>query len=144
MIMSLVTSGVSQARDSVLADFVMHERQIGEICILDLKGKITCGEGSRALREAIRHLVEEGRDRILLNFARIGYADSSCIGELVAGSTLVRRQGGQLKFVHLTPNLKALCGLMNLRSVFDVYDDEQVAISAFEDLWPSSVGVEML
>jgi anti-sigma B factor antagonist len=65
-----------------MAELNITERQAGDVTVLDMSGKITIGEGSVALRTAIRRLLEEQKKRILLNLAGVGYIDSSGIGEL--------------------------------------------------------------
>ena len=40
-----------------MADINISERQAGDVTILDLNGKVTIGEGSVALRNAIRRLL---------------------------------------------------------------------------------------
>jgi anti-anti-sigma factor len=64
---------------SEMAELNINERQAGDVTVLDMSGKITIGEGSVALRTAIRRLLEEGKKRILLNLAGVGYIDSSGI-----------------------------------------------------------------
>ena len=49
-----------------MAELNISERQVGDVTILDMDGKITIGEGSVALRTAIRRLLEEGKKKILL------------------------------------------------------------------------------
>ena len=44
-----------------MAELNISERQVGEVTVLDMDGKITIGEGSVALRTAIRRLLEEGK-----------------------------------------------------------------------------------
>ena len=71
-------------------------RLVDGIVILDLSGRITLGEGSVQLRDAIRDLVAQGQKNILLNLGDVNYIDSSGIGELVSAFTTVKNQGGQL------------------------------------------------
>ena len=47
----------------------IEERQVGEIMILDLKGKITLGEGDEVLKDKINSLILQNKKRILLNLA---------------------------------------------------------------------------
>ena len=77
-----------------MAELNIKERQAGDITILDMDGKITIGEGSVALRTAIRRLLEEGKKKILLNLAGVGYIDSSGIGELVSSFTAINKEQG--------------------------------------------------
>src|SRR5438445_10130338 len=65
-----------------MAELDIKERQAGDVTILDLSGSVRIGEGSIALRNAIRGLVEGGKNKILLNLGGVNYMDSSGIGEL--------------------------------------------------------------
>ena len=115
-----------------MAELNIRERQAGDVTILDLEGKITIGEGSVSLRSAIRRLIEEGKKKILLNLAGVGYVDSSGIGELVSSYTTINREGGQLKLLKLTQKIKDLLTITKLLTVFDVYTDEAEALNSFQ------------
>ena len=115
-----------------MAELNIRERQAGDVTILDMDGKITIGEGSVALRTAIRRLLEEGRKKILLNLAGVGYIDSSGIGELVSSYTAIDKGEGQLKLLNLTEKLRDLLAITKLLTVFDVYEDETEALNSFK------------
>jgi len=106
-------------------------RQVDGVTILDLAGRITLGEGSVTLRDAVKDTVAKGAKKILLNLKDVDYIDSSGLGELVAGYTTVKNQGGELKLLHLTDKVHDLLQITKLYTVFDIYDDETHAISAF-------------
>lgn len=116
-----------------MAELSIKERQAGDITILDMDGKITIGEGSVALRTAIRRLLEEGKKKILLNLKGVGYIDSSGIGELVSSFTAITKEpGGELKLLNLTQKLQDLLGITKLLTVFDCYTNESDALSEFK------------
>jgi anti-sigma B factor antagonist len=116
-----------------MAELNIRERQAGDITILDMDGKITIGEGSVALRSAIRRLLEEGKKKILLNLKGVGYIDSSGIGELVSSFTAITKEpGGELKLLNLTQKLQDLLGITKLLTVFDTFDSESDALSSFK------------
>jgi anti-sigma B factor antagonist len=106
-------------------------RQVDGVTILDLSGRITLGEGSVQLRDAIRDLLAKGQKKILLNLADVNYIDSSGIGELVSAFTTVKNQGGELKLLNLTKKVHDLLQITKLYTVFDVQDDETTAIGSF-------------
>ena len=106
-------------------------RQVDGVTILDLSGRITLGEGSVQLRDAIRDLLAKGSKQILLNLADVNYIDSSGIGELVSAYTTVRNQGGELKLLNLTKKVHDLLQITKLYTVFDVKDDEASAVASF-------------
>jgi|SRR3954453_7453947 anti-sigma B factor antagonist len=115
-----------------MAELNIKERQGGDITVLDMDGRITIGEGSVALRSAIRRLLEEGKHKILLNLAGVGYIDSSGIGELVSSYTAINKEAGQLKLLNLTEKLRDLLAITKLLTVFDVYESESEALNSFK------------
>ena len=106
-------------------------RQVQDVTIVDLTGRITLGEGSSVLRDTVKDLAAKGQKKILLILGDISYIDSSGIGELVAAFTSVRNQGGEMKLLHLTKKMHDLLQITKLYTVFDVKDDEAEAVKAF-------------
>ena len=115
-----------------MAELEVNERQAGDVTILDMTGAVRIGEGSIALRDAIRGLADSGKKKILLNLAGVNYVDSSGIGELIANYTTVSRQGGQLKLLNLTDRIQNLLVITKLLTVFDVYESEAEALNSFK------------
>ena len=108
------------------------ERVVGNVTILDLKGKITLGEGDEALKEKINTLIQQDRKKLLLNLAEVPYIDSAGLGEIVRTYTTVSRQGGQLKLLNLTKRITDLLSITKLLTVFDTFDAEQEALDSFK------------
>lgn len=106
-------------------------RQVGDVVVVDVAGRITLGEGSSKLRENIRSLVAKGHKKVLLNLGDVSYIDSSGIGELVSAFTTITNQGGVLKLLNLTKRVKDLLQITKLYTVFEVFDDEAEAIRSF-------------
>ncbi len=115
-----------------MAELNIAERQSGDVTILDMDGKITIGEGSVALRGTIRRLLEENKKKVLLNLAKVGYIDSSGIGELVSSYTAINKDGGELKLLNLTQKLQDLLTITKLLTVFDVYESEADALGSYK------------
>ena len=107
-------------------------RQVDGITILDLSGRITLGEGSVTLRDAVHDVVAKGSKHILLNLENISYIDSSGIGELVSAFTSVKNSGGELKLLNLTKKVHDLLQITKLYTVFDIWDNEASAVTAFK------------
>ena len=108
-------------------------RQLDGVTVVDLSGRITLGEGSVVLRDLVRELIGKGNKKILLNLGDVTYIDSSGSGELVSAFTTVRNQGSELKLLKLTKKVHDLLQITKLYTVFDVKDDEAVAISSFKN-----------
>ena len=109
----------------------IEERVVNEVTILDLKGKITLGEGDEALKDKINSLIHQGRKKILLNLEGVPYIDSAGLGEIVRTYTTVSRQGGQLKLVNLTKRITDLLMITKLLTVFETFESEPDALKSY-------------
>jgi anti-sigma B factor antagonist len=106
-------------------------RQVGDVTVTDVAGKLTLGEASSTFREALRNLVSQGHKKVLVNLSGVTYLDSSGIGELVAGYTTVSNAGGKLKLVNLTSKVQNPLMTTKLYTVFEVFDDEVAGVKSF-------------
>ena len=109
----------------------IEERAVGDVVILDLKGKITLGEGDELLKDKVNSLINQGQKKIVLNLADVPYIDSAGLGEIVRTYTTVSRQGGSLKLLNLTKRITDLLSITKLLTVFETYDAENEAVRSF-------------
>ena len=107
-------------------------RQVGDVTIVDLNGRITLGDGTKLLRETVQRLLGEGQKRILLNLGEVASIDSAGIGELVAALLSARNRGGELKLLNLTRKVHDAVQITKLYTVFEISDDEPAAIRSFK------------
>ena len=106
-------------------------RQAGDVTIVDISGRIVLGEESAALRNLVCDLTSKGHKKILFNLGDVSYIDSSGLGHLVSAFTSVRKQGGELKLLNLTKKVHDVMQITKLYTVFDIMDDEAVAVRSF-------------
>ena len=108
------------------------ERTVSEVTVLDLKGKMTLGEGDELLKDKINSLLASGKKKLLLNLESVPYIDSAGLGEVVRTYTTVSRQGGSLKLLNLTKRIEDLLSITKLLTVFDTFDSEAEAIKSYK------------
>jgi anti-sigma B factor antagonist len=106
-------------------------RVIGDVTILDLKGKITIGLGDIALRNAVQEAISSGAQKILINLKDVSTIDSSGVGELVSAYTTATNRGTKLKLTSLPDKVADILHITQLITVFDVYDTEDEALKSF-------------
>jgi anti-sigma B factor antagonist len=109
----------------------IETRTVGEIIIMDFSGQITLGEGTKEVRDAVRTILEQGGNKIILNLGGVNYIDSSGVGEMVSTFASVTNKGGQLRLVNLTKRIKEMLTITKLLTVFQSFEDEQEAIASF-------------
>jgi anti-sigma B factor antagonist len=123
-----------------MANFKIEKRQVGEITILDMDGKMRIGESGVAFCDTIHGLVEEGRRKILLNLKGVTHIDSTGLGELIASYNTLEKKGGRVKLLHLSKRIRELMILTKLLTVFDVYESESDALNSFPNNVPAAEG----
>lgn len=110
----------------------IFQRNVDQVTVLDLEGKITIGEGDVMLREAVNALLDAGHRRILLNMARVSYMDSSGVGELLACYQRVMEQEAQLKLLNLSTKIKNLLHIAQILTIFEYFNDEEQALASYQ------------
>lgn len=109
----------------------IDERKVGNVTILDLKGKLTLGDGDEMMRNKISGLIQAGAKNIVLNLGGVPYIDSAGLGEVVRAYTTVKRHEGMLKLLNLTKRIQDLLAITKLLTVFDTFDSENDAVKSF-------------
>jgi anti-sigma B factor antagonist len=109
----------------------IEERGVADVMVLDLKGRLTMGEGDELLKDKVNSLVNQGHRKIVLNLADVPYIDSAGLGEIVRTYTTVSRQGGSLKLLNLTKRITDLLAITKLLTVFETFDSENDAVRSF-------------
>lgn len=116
-----------------MINLYIKERQVGDVTVLDLKGRVRVGGATVSLHRAFCSLVQEEKFLILLNLAGVTHIDSSGLGELISSHITVFNKGGEIKLVQLTETLRELMTVTKLLTIFDVYENEADALVSFEN-----------
>jgi anti-sigma B factor antagonist len=109
----------------------ISERHVGNVVVVDLKGRLVLGDSDQQLRDKINSLVQQGLLHIVVNLGEVTHMDSSGIGELVRCYTTVTRKGGALKLVGLTKRISSLLTITKLLTVFESFESERDAVTSF-------------
>jgi len=109
-----------------------NTRQVGGVTIVDISGRIVLGDESAALRGLVRDLLGEGHKKILFNLGNVDYIDTAGLGHLICAFTSVRKFEGDLKLLNLTNKVHDVLQVTRMYSVFDIMDDEAVAVKSFD------------
>jgi anti-sigma B factor antagonist len=112
--------------------FKATSRDVGDVTVIDMDGRITLGEGSALLRDLIHENLGKGRKKIVMNLAGVNYIDSTGLGELVSGYRLIKREGGEIKLLNLNKKVTDLLQITRLYTVFDIHNQEAQAVASFQ------------
>jgi anti-sigma B factor antagonist len=106
-------------------------RQVGDVAIVDLSGRITLGDGSGVVRETVKDLLKEGQKNLLLNLGDVRYIDSSGLGELVGAYATGATQGALIKLLNVQKRVHDLLQITKLHTVFESFTSETDALRSF-------------
>jgi len=109
----------------------IQEHEIDAVTVLKLTGEILLDDGDQVLRAHVHDLMGKGRTKLVVDFADVAYVDSSGVGMLVAKQQTLRKLGGDLRLVHLSPRYQRLLTTMRVLPLFRVFDDEATAVASF-------------
>jgi anti-sigma B factor antagonist len=109
----------------------IEQRAVGDVVVLDVKGRVTLGEGDELLKDKVNSLLQQSQKKIVLNLAEVPYIDSAGLGEIVRTYTTVSRQGGSLKLLNLTKRITDLLSITKLLTVFETFESENDAVRSF-------------
>jgi anti-sigma B factor antagonist len=107
------------------------ERQVGDVVVLSLTGEISVDDGELKFGRWVDELLNRDQRKILVDLAGVTYIDSAGVGMLVFEYKAVHARGGALKLFGLTAHSHRLLALMKLKSVFEVFEDEAMALRSF-------------
>ena len=109
----------------------MSSREVYGIMILDLKGRLTLGDGTSMLREGVRACLNSSK-KIVINLAHVDYIDSAGLGELVGCYTAAVNRGSAVGLMKVNDRVHGLLRVTKLYSVFDVFPDEPAAVAGMQ------------
>jgi anti-sigma B factor antagonist len=109
----------------------IERREVDDVVILDLSGKLVRGVGDELLRDAMDRLLTERRRKVLINLSDISFLDSSGIGELVASKKVADQVGTSLKLMQLSDRVQSTLKLSLLLPLFETHASEEAALAAF-------------
>jgi anti-sigma B factor antagonist len=111
--------------------FKATSRDVGDVTVIDMDGRITLGEGTALLRDLVHEKLAQGRKKIVMNLAGINYIDSTGLGELVSAYRMIKSASGELKLLNLNKKVSDLLQITKLYTVFDIHSEEAEAVASF-------------
>jgi anti-sigma B factor antagonist len=100
------------------------------VAVVQVEGQLIVGN-RQELKELVQAALDKGERRILIDFSRTGYIDSSGLGALVSISRKIREAGGELRLSGLNEDLRSLFELTKLDTLFAVAETPQQALASF-------------
>lgn len=106
-------------------------RESGAIPILDVRGRLTIGEPSEQLHDALEAAVKGGARKVIVDLHGVPQIDSSGISALVRISIKLTREGGALRLVCGPGRVRDALTVTRLVEAIPTFDTESAALANF-------------
>lgn len=102
----------------------------GGVTVMQVDGQLIVGN-RHELKDLIQSALDGGDRKLLVDFSRTGYIDSSGLGALVSISKRIREAGGELRLAGLNDDLRSLFELTKLDTLFTISETPEQALASF-------------
>jgi len=109
----------------------MTRRDDGDVTILTLSGRLMGGPDTEQFLKAMRELIDAKRMRVIIDMGDVAWVNSSGLGALIAGWTLLQEKGGSLKLIGVSRRIEQILAVTKLDTVFELHPDEASARAGF-------------
>ncbi len=112
-------------------------RRIGDVVVVTCRGRIIAGEATLAIYMHVKEVFPEAH-AVVLQLADVDFVDSSGLGALVRLHASASSTGSRLKLCSPSPMVRKVLQFTNLNRLFEIYDSETEAVSAYYQRAPWS------
>ena len=109
----------------------LNEKNIGDVVVLELSGKIMGGPDASLLNDKLHELVEAGKIKVVVDLSKVNWMNSSGLGILIGAMTTIKNNNGELKLANVTERIKSLFIITKLITVFESFESVDEAAGSF-------------
>ena len=107
-------------------------RESKGVTIIELTGNVMGGPDATSLNEQLHRLIDDKKNRVVVDLDEVKFINSSGLGMLIGGLTTLRNNGGELKLARASKKIEELLKMTKLSTVFDVHKSVNEAVAAFK------------
>lgn len=106
-------------------------REAGSVAILDVQGRLTIGEPSEHLHQALESIVKKGSVKVIVDLNGVPLIDSSGISALVRISKKLVNEGGALRLICRAGRVRDALTVTRLVEAIPTFESETAALAGF-------------
>ncbi len=105
------------------------QSQINGYTAIAIEGEVDLNS-SPQLRKVFSDLSDKGSQKIIINFAKVSYIDSSGLATLIEMMQRQKKGEGKMLLVHMSDKIKSLFEITKLDKLFAIYRTQEEALAA--------------
>jgi anti-sigma B factor antagonist len=111
----------------------LTKKEIRGVVVVEIHGKLIGGaESSDEFHAFIKALLDDGKNRIVINLGRTSFADSRGIGMLIGAYTSVKNAGGDLVLSRVIDRINSILSVTRILLIFRTFDSDDEAVDYLE------------
>jgi anti-anti-sigma factor len=113
------------------APMEINVRDSGPVSVLEVHGRLTIGESSEELLDALQSVIDRGARKVVVILNGVPQIDSSGISTLVRVSIQLAREGGMLRLVCGPGRVRDALTVTRLIDAIPAFETETAALANF-------------
>lgn len=108
----------------------LRSKQVNEVPVVELSGKLNGGADNHMLVTMVKELARGGETEIVMDLSRVRMITSTGLGLLVRARNRLERDHGRLHLCALAPRHEELLYVTQTRPLFEVHPGVEEAVAA--------------
>ena len=108
----------------------IHDRQVGDVTIISLKGSIDAMTAPK-ITEFIQGHVAKGNTKLVADLEGVDYTSSAGLRVLLGAIKDTRAQGGDMRLTGVQPDVLKVLNLSGFTNILKMFDDVDAAIASY-------------
>ena len=110
----------------------IERRTVGDVVVLELKGRATIGSETDRLNEALRKELSGGTRKLLANLSGLAQVDSSGLATIVRSFVSMGCSGGMMRLVVPHGRVREVFEVTQLSRAITCFEDDATAMASFK------------
>ncbi len=108
----------------------IQQKTEGSVEVISISGEIDL-YNAPDIKKLIQALIAENKVKVVIDFDKVTYIDSSGIGAMISSLSNLKKQGGMLKISNIHDSVKKVFELTKLTSFFQIFASQEEAVTSF-------------
>jgi anti-sigma B factor antagonist len=108
---------------------VIQQKQVDNVVILELAGRITIGRDCQELEWKVDELSKAGWRSIVVDMSRVTFIDSTGLGMFAMCSGKLKAAGGQLQVACPSPPVEQVFQLTRINTILSIHPTLETAVA---------------
>src|SRR3989338_1365439 len=103
---------------------------MANVIVIPLSGNLDVGVSARLKEDLVKQAPLES-EKIVLDFSKVEFIDSACLGALIAVARKLRKKGGDIRIASLLEEVQSIFQITRLDKIFQIFGKPEEAVKSY-------------